>query len=62
MTESQSELDRWFPRDDKPEEKPEKPPEQGVIEGAKRNPPLRYGRRWWQIRHDKEKDDEHEHV
>ena len=41
-----SELDKWFPRTDKPQEPPAEP-EPGVIEGVKRDPPKRYGWRWY---------------
>ena len=37
-----TELDKWFPRDDKPKPKPEKPPEQGVIDGVRRKRPRRF--------------------
>lgn len=44
---TESELDKWFQRPERPQPKPAPPPEDGVIEGVKRPRQRRYTRKWY---------------
>jgi len=49
---TESELDKWFPRPERPQPKTTPLPEDGVIEGVKRPRQRRYTRKWYmRIKH-----------
>jgi len=57
-----NELDKWFPREDKPKPQDEQQPEPDVYPGVERQIKRRYSRPWYLIKNKEDKTDEREET